>query len=195
MDLQPQHAPHGGSERRVLTVAIVLFVVVATLAAFDLMADLREGTTIAHVAFEGGVVLAGIGGLLLGLRRMRSLRRSEREARATAADLGERLAAVREDALRWRTEAKDLLQGLGAAIERQLVRWHLTTAEHDVALLLLKGLSHKQVAEMRGSSEATVRQQARGVYRKAGVEGRHDLAAFFLEGVLAPTPTPDPGPP
>lgn len=190
MDLQPEHAPHGGSERRVLGAAIVLFVAVATLAALDLLADLREGTTVVHVAFEGGVVLAGITGLLLGLRRVRALRCSEREARAAAADLGARLVTVGEDARRWRTEAKDLLQGLGAAIERQLVRWELTIAERDVALLLLKGLSHKQVAEMRGSSEATVRQQARGVYRKAGVEGRHDLAAFFLEGVLAPVRDP-----
>ncbi|MBL8729884.1 MAG: response regulator transcription factor [Planctomycetes bacterium] len=164
----------------------MLFVAVAALALLDLLADLREGTTAAHVAFEGGVVVAGVAGLLLGLRRIRALRIAERQARAEVANLDQRLAAVRQDAERWRTEAKDLLQGLGAAIERQLVRWELTAAEHDVALLLLKGLSHKQVAEMRGSSEATVRQQARGVYRKAGVEGRHDLAAFFLEGVLAP---------
>lgn len=191
MDLQPRHTSHGGSERRVLAAAVVLFVVVAALALLDLLADLREGTTAAHVAFEGGVVVAGVTGLLLGLRRIRALRTAERQARAEVANLGERLAAVHQDALRWRTEAKDLLQGLGAAIERQLVHWGLTTAERDIALLLLKGLSHKQVAEMRGSSDATVRQQARSVYRKAGVEGRHDLAAYFLEGVLAPAPASD----
>lgn len=188
MDLQSPHAPDGGSERRVLVAAVVLFVAMAALALLDLLSDLREGTTAAHVAFEGGVVLAGVTGLVLGVRRMRALRAGERQARAEAAALGERLLAVRQEAERWRTEAKDLLQGLGAAIERQLVRWELTAAERDVALLLLKGLSHKQVAEMRGVSEATVRQQSRGVYRKAGVEGRHDLAAFFLEGVLAPAP-------
>ncbi len=84
MDLQPPHAPHDGSERRVLGAAMVLFVAVATLAALDLAADLREGTTVVHVAFEGGVVLAGISGLLLGLRRVRALRCSEREARFSA---------------------------------------------------------------------------------------------------------------
>ena len=47
---------------------------------------------------------------------------------------------------------------------------------------------------MRATGEATVRQQARGIYRKAGVEGRHDLAAFFLEDMLtAPTRTPADG--
>lgn len=33
---------------------------------------------------------------------------------------------------------------------------------------------------------ATVRQQARNLYKKAGLSGRHDLAAFFLEDLLTP---------
>jgi DNA-binding CsgD family transcriptional regulator len=82
------------------------------------------------------------------------------------------------------------LAGLGRAIDRQLVRWGLSPAETAIALLLLKGLSLKQIAAMRDVSEATVRQQARGIYRKAGVEGRHDLAAFFLEGLLLPSAEP-----
>ena len=78
------------------------------------------------------------------------------------------------------------MRGLGGAIDRQLADWGLSPAEQDVALLLLKGLSHKEIADLRGTSEATVRQQSRGIYRKAGLEGRHDLAAFFLEDLLGP---------
>jgi DNA-binding CsgD family transcriptional regulator len=40
----------------------------------------------------------------------------------------------------------------------------------------LKGLSRKEVAELRSVGETTVRQQARAIYKKAGLEGRHDLA-------------------
>lgn len=65
------------------------------------------------------------------------------------------------------------------------MRWELSPAEKEVALLLLKGLSHKEIAEVRGTSEATVRQQSRALYKKAGLTGRHDLAAFFLEDLLA----------
>jgi DNA-binding CsgD family transcriptional regulator len=190
MDLEQERASDGGREKRVIAAVVLLFSAVAILAMVDLVADFGVGTTLGHVLFEGAVVLAGIGGLALGLRRMRALRRAERQARSSAAELSRRLAVTRAEADRWRTEAKDLLQGLGAAIERQLVRWELTTAETEIGLLLLKGLSHRDIAELRGSSEATVRQQARAVYRKAGVEGRHDLAAFFLEGLIAPT-TPD----
>ena len=39
------------------------------------------------------------------------------------------------------------------------------------------------------AGEATVRQQSTAIYRKAGLDGRHDLAAFFLEDLLAPRST------
>ena len=55
-----------------------------------------------------------------------------------------------------------------------------------MALLLLKGLSHKEVATVRAVSERTVREQARAVYSKSGLTGRAALSAFFLEDLLAP---------
>jgi DNA-binding NarL/FixJ family response regulator len=55
-----------------------------------------------------------------------------------------------------------------------------------VALLLLKGLSHKEVATVRAVSERTVREQARSIYSKTGLTGRAALSAFFLEDLLAP---------
>ena len=103
-------------------------------------------------------------------------------ARALASDLD----ASRAEAARWRVEASDLISGLGAAIDRQLERWGLTVAEKEIALLLLKGLSHKEIAAVRDVNETTVRQQARAIYRKSGLGGRHDLAAFFLEDLLGP---------
>ncbi|MCA9525568.1 MAG: helix-turn-helix transcriptional regulator, partial [Myxococcales bacterium] len=89
-----------------------------------------------------------------------------------------------EEARRWRAETRDLAAGQGAAIARQLDDRALSAAEQEVALLLLKGLSHKEIAALRGTSEATSRQQARSVYRKAGLTGRSDLASFFLEDLL-----------
>ena len=62
--------------------------------------------------------------------------------------------------------------------------------EREVALLLLKGLSTRDIADLRETREATVRQQAQGVYRKAQLEGRAELAAFFLEDLLAPNVQP-----
>jgi DNA-binding CsgD family transcriptional regulator len=91
---------------------------------------------------------------------------------------------------RWRAETRTILQGLGEAIDAQFGRWSLTDAEREVALLLLKGLSSKEVAAVRNSSERTVREHARSVYSKAGLSGRAALSAFFLEDLLAPIEQP-----
>jgi DNA-binding CsgD family transcriptional regulator len=96
------------------------------------------------------------------------------------------LELARVQGQRWRNEARTLLQGLGEAIDVQFSRWNLTEAEREVALLLLKGLSHKEIAGVRGVGERTVREQTRSVYAKAGLTGRAALSAFFLEDLLAP---------
>ena len=96
------------------------------------------------------------------------------------------LEIARAQGQRWRAEARAHLNGLGQAIDAQFSRWHLTEAEREVALLLLKGLSHKEVAAIRATSERTVREQARSLYAKAGLTGRAALSAFFLEDLIAP---------
>jgi DNA-binding CsgD family transcriptional regulator len=96
------------------------------------------------------------------------------------------LEVARVEGQRWRSEARTLLNGLGEAIDQQFSRWNLTEAEREVALLLLKGLSLKEAAQVRATSERTIRAQARSLYAKAGVSGRAALSAFFLEDLLAP---------
>lgn len=96
------------------------------------------------------------------------------------------LEVARAQGQRWRADARAYLEGLGQAIETQFARWNLTEAEREVALLLLKGLSHKEIAAVRASSERTVREQARSLYAKAGLTGRAALSAFFLEDLIAP---------
>ena len=96
------------------------------------------------------------------------------------------LEIARAQGQRWRAEARAHLNGLGQAIDAQFSRWNLTEAEREVALLLLKGLSHKEIAAIRTTSERTVREQARALYAKAGLTGRAALSAFFLEDLIAP---------
>ncbi len=88
----------------------------------------------------------------------------------------------------WRKAALGQIEGLSRSIRRQFDDWGLTEAEADVAGLMLKGLSHKEIAHLREGSEATVRQHAAVVYRKSGLASRSQLAAFFLEDLLAPRP-------
>lgn len=162
------------------------FAAVALLATWDLAGDLRQGTTLLHGLVEGTIALVGLGGIVWAIARFRRFSAQAAVLRERAEDLEQRLGASRVEAGRWRTQAADLISGLSAAIDDQLQRWGLSEAEKEIALLLLKGLSHKEIAEIREVSEATVRQQAGAIYRKAGLSGRRDLAAFFLEDLLGP---------
>lgn len=96
------------------------------------------------------------------------------------------LDVARAEGAQWRNDMREVLRGLGTAIDAQFDRWGLTSAEREVALLMLKGLSHKEIAAARESSERTVRQQARAIYGKANLSGRAALSAFFLEDLLLP---------
>lgn len=178
--------PNPTDDGRLLGVLMTAFVATMTLAAVDLLSDMGEGIRPAHVLIEATILAVGLIGAVLVGRALLATVRSARDARAHAAALEGQLARTRAEAARWRAEAGDLVAGLAEAIDAQLEAWRLSPAEKETAMLLLKGLSHREIAAARSVTEATARQQARAIYRKAGLAGRHDLAAFFLEDLLVP---------
>ncbi len=95
------------------------------------------------------------------------------------------------DAMRGRlesidTESRFITTQFRAVMQKQFEQWQLTTSEQDIARALIKGLSFREVAELRNTREKTVRQQAAAVYRKAELTGRHELAGWFFEDLLDP---------
>lgn len=173
------------AEPRRGVMAAILAVITVVMGA-DVAADYAVGQPPWHVRLEILVTVLGLVGLGMLLHELL-------EARGRAAGLRRGLAAAEAESVRWRGQAQSLLRGLGQAIDEQFGRWALTAAEREVALLLLKGLSHKEAAALRNTSERTVRQQALSVYRKSGLGGRTELAAFFLEDLLLPA-QPEPLP-
>ncbi len=63
--------------------------------------------------------------------------------------------------------------------------WQLTSSERDIALLLIKGLSTQEIADLRETRLGTVKSQGSGIYQKASVKGRTELVAYFVEDLLA----------
>ncbi len=159
---------------------IGVYVAIAALAATDLVFDAEEGVTLEHVVFEGGTVaLAGVGIASIVAR----IRADRGRAAAELDALRQRADALTDEAARWRGAAASAARGFADVMEGEFDRWGLTDAERDVAMLLLKGMSLKEIAGARGTSERTVRQQASVVYRKAGVAGRNELASWFLDAL------------
>ena len=109
-----------------------------------------------------------------------------REGRVERSELLGKLSMARAEGEKWRAAAMTHANGLGSAIQQQFAEWRLTASESDVAILMLKGLSHKEIAQIRNSSAATVRQQAAAIYGKSGLSSRAELAAYFLEDLFPP---------
>lgn len=108
------------------------------------------------------------------------LKRLEDDASSMRSELAEASEAGRI----WRERSAQVLQGVSAAVAETFASWELTEAEADVAALLVKGVSVRDIARQRHTSETTIRQQAQSVYRKSGLANRSELAAFFLEDLF-----------
>jgi DNA-binding CsgD family transcriptional regulator len=156
-----------------------LTLLIAICIVTDLLSDIRGHRQLEHMI--GMIIGTVLSSLCLALM-WRLVRMSRAEARA----LEVALDASRADVLAWRTKAADTLQGLGSLIDGQFDAWELSPAEREVGILLLKGLSLKDIAAARETTERTARQQALAVYHKAGLAGRAELSAFFLEDLLLP---------
>ena len=134
--------------------ALLLLLEIATegdeLAPFDLLVDAASILL---------TIAAAVGVALLAQR----LQAQHEERMALIRDL----AIARAEGDGWRSQVRSHLAGLKAGMDRQFQAWGMTAAEREVGLLILKGLSHKEIAALRATTEATVRQQAQAIYRKA----------------------------
>lgn len=171
-----ERRPLRGSERGVIAGVLLL---IALLVVTDVVGDLRQGASAWHVALE--ILAAGLA-FLGAMHLLRSTLRLRRRLIRQAEDLSH----VRAQAETWRQQARRHVEGLSRSIDAQLDAWRLSPAEKEVAFLLLKGLGLREIAELRGTHEKTVRAQSASIYAKAGLAGRSELAAFFLEDLLVP---------
>ncbi|WP_128515803.1 helix-turn-helix transcriptional regulator [Tabrizicola thermarum] len=104
-------------------------------------------------------------------------------------------------ALKERHRAEEQLRRASGAfadlLAERFEEWGLTPSEKDVALFAIKGLSTAEIAQLRSTSEGTVKAQTNAIYRKAGVTGRPQLLSLFIEdlmrddGAIRPMPEPE----
>lgn len=168
-----------GMSRRDRLVFIGSLLAIFFAVGGDLATDSRIGAPWWHLFIEGSVGLtAGVVSAVM-LRRLSKLGRDLAEERKS-------FSSYREEAEAWRNSSSQFIEGLNRSIDEQLTKWKLTGSEKEVALLLLRGLSLKEVAEVRKTSERTARTQSAAIYVKTGLAGRSELAAFFLKNLLLP---------
>lgn len=158
--------------------AVSLFGILMTLNILDE----EDPVTVKMVLFD----LLETGLLALAIAATAYLSIETRAFRRERSTLVSNLQTATVEGALWRATAHSHIEGLSSAIDEQFKTWRLSESEADIAGLMLKGLSHKEIGTLRNSSEATVRQQARSIYKKSALAGRAELSAFFLEDLLAP---------
>jgi DNA-binding CsgD family transcriptional regulator len=157
--------------------AVSLFVVLVAFSVGDIATDLAQGASWRHLVFESGVIAFSVFGMALFLARNRQTTRALLEERRKRRLLEGETSELRS--------ANHRLSGdFADAVESQLKAWHLSAAENDVAIFLLKGMTLSEIADLRKTSEKTIKQQCSSIYAKSGLAGRAELSAFFLVEIL-----------
>jgi DNA-binding CsgD family transcriptional regulator len=161
--------------------------VIMTLNTLDVITDITLGVPRWHIIEEGVIVLISAIGFVYLLWEMR---RRSGEMKVLAQNLrsaDRQLQDITEGMQRARSRFSE-------TIHQQFLDWELTLSEQQVAMLLLKGLSFREIAVVRETREKTVRQQASSIYAKSGLDGRHAFAAWFLEDFLSVDPASEASP-
>jgi DNA-binding CsgD family transcriptional regulator len=167
-----------GAMTRAQELAVILVLSIVGIAnLYDLVIDLSYGTTTVHLVAEGLMIAMSLAVITWLILHLRSQQKELQQIRRDIAE--EKNRRIQAGA-----EGQQVRSKLAEIISQQFHDWQLTGSEQEVALLLLKGLSFKEIAGVRDTQEKTVRQQASAIYRKAGVNGRHAFSAWFIEDFL-----------
>jgi len=156
---------------------IATLAIIMSLNFIDVITDIGLGVPTWHIVEEGVIVLLSAIAVVYLVVEMMSRTRELAALSTTLANADQHLANITMEMKRARRQ-------YGEVIHQQFDEWRLTTGEQQVGLLLLKGLSFKEIAAVRSTQEKTVRQQASTIYGKSGVEGRHAFSAWFLEDFM-----------
>ncbi len=167
-------------QKRLSLWVIAVSSIVFLLITLDMIGDYKNGVAWRHLITEVVILVFSLMGIVFFGRLL------YQSANAKIHLLERDLASARQQAQEWREANHELISGLAVQIQKQFDTWELTRAEAEVGLLMMKGLSFTEIAGLRGTSERTIRDQARAIYRKSGVAGRTELSAFFLEDLLLP---------
>lgn len=157
-------------------ITIILFIIM-TLKGVDIYIDVGLNVPIWHVAQEGLLVLLSA---CAAIMLIYDIRKRTKALKGLAQDLNNANHQIESLHNKFTEERKHFSQ----VIKQQFDDWQFTPTEQEVAFLLLKGLSLKEIGSVRDTKEATVRQQASNIYAKSNLTGRHEFSAWFLEDFL-----------
>lgn len=128
---------------------LLVLIVFAVFFIIDIILDLNEGIPLSHIWHEAVLFSLAIGAILWQVRII--FRKN-----IYISSLNTELLETKKSYQEWKEKTHAKTQELGHLIENEFGLWHLSQSEKDVALLLIKGFSMKEIADIRKTHEKTV---------------------------------------
>ena len=171
-----KNSSHAKSVKSLVKKLIIPSVGLLVLSSFDLGLDIRQKDQFEIVAeflsYGLLIYIAYIGFAFYKLDK-RALEDASKDIHATH----HKLANIEH-------KNKLLQDGISQSMHSAFQQWKLTPAESEVASLIVKGYSLSEIANFRGTSIRTSRDQAAAIYHKAKLKNRIELTAYFVEDLL-----------
>lgn len=172
-------------ENRVKIITFVILIGTSIFALVDIILDIGEGVPFSHLVHEAALWLFSMVGAFYQFRIIKWQTKEMENFQQKIHDLDQVNLKLKKDQENFERKISHLSNEFLSNIDEQFNQWSFSRGEKEIALLLIKGLSMKEIAEIRGSNENTVRQQASQIYKKSSLHGRMELSAFFLDDLLA----------
>jgi DNA-binding CsgD family transcriptional regulator len=163
------------SKETTLSVGFVLFLSIFT--AIDIVDDIQNGLPIKHWLHELILVILSVIFIIYKLRL--AFIKDEQIAK-----ISNSLVQAQGEVDFYKNKVTAIKSDFSEVVLNQFRLWGLSKGESDIALLLIKGLSMKEIASIRESNEGTVRQQSLAIYKKSHLENRKHLSAYFLDDLF-----------
>ena len=172
-------------ENRIKIMTFILLVGMSLFALIDILLDLRDMITYHHLIHEAALWLISMIGAFYQFRIIKWQNKKLVGFKDKIVELDQINKDLKIEQKNFQKKISHLSNEFLSHIDEQFNSWGFSRGEKEIALLLIKGLSMKEIADIRGSNENTVRQQSSQIYKKSALGGRMELSAFFLDDLLA----------
>ena len=155
-----------------LLLSILLFLL--TFIAYDTYVDHKSNVGRLHIWVE--IFLLILTFILFYISLKKFISNSEKKD----AELGKLRSEYHQLKKKLSLHKQDMHQ----YIQMNFTNWKLTNSEKDIALLLFKGCTGKEISGIRNTNYQTVRSQISNIYRKAQVSNHNQFMAILIEDLI-----------
>lgn len=179
------------NENKIKIITFVILLGTSLFALIDVILDIKEGVELEHMVHEVALWAFSMAGAFYQFKIINWQKAEIKGYKIRIDELDTSNLALKAEQENFKKKISHLSSEFLLNIDEQFKKWGFSRAEKEIALLIIKGLAMKEIADIRGSTENTVRQQASQIYKKSSLNGRMELSAFFLDDLLALSKLPD----